>query len=72
MKFNRTFIELIIFVILLLAAAIPFEFTERPEPYVFGWLPFPLFYWWILVILNLLFLYWVSSSWLREINEKKR
>lgn len=61
---------LIIFIILLLAGAIPFKFTANPEPYIFGWLPFPLLYWWILVVLDLVFLLWVTYSWLND-NKKK-
>lgn len=55
----------VIFVILLLAAMIPFEFTMNPEPYVFGWLPFPLLYWWILIAINFSFMIWVAYPWLK-------
>ncbi len=53
---------LTIFVILLLLAMIPFSFTATPEPYVFGWLPLPLLYWWGLMIVNLVFVLWVAKK----------
>jgi len=62
---------LIIFVILLLAAMIPFKFTNSPEPYLFGWLPLPLFYYWLLVVLNFIFLLWVCLSWLKEVRQRE-
>lgn len=58
----------IIFAILLLLAMIPFNFTNSPEPYLFGWLPFPLFYWWILMFLNLIFVLFVAYDFVK--NEK--
>ncbi len=60
-----------IFLVLLCAAALPFSFTTRPEPYIFGWLPFPLFYWWILVVVNFVFLFRVTRSWLAEQRKKE-
>lgn len=68
---KRNTLTLVIFAILFLAACIPFGFTESPEPYVFGWLPFPLLYWWILVGLNFVFLLWTTYAWLKEIGEKR-
>ncbi|MGN9165817.1 hypothetical protein ACTNDY_11150 [Tissierellaceae bacterium HCP3S3_D8] len=53
---------LTIFIILLLLAMIPFSFTATPEPYIFGWLPFPLLYWWGLMIVNLIFVLWVAKK----------
>ena len=46
----------------------PFEFTKSPEPYMFGWLPFPLFYWWILMFVNLIFVLFVVKDFAK--NEK--
>ena len=56
---------LTIFVVLLLLALIPFGFTSTPEPYVFGWLPFPLLYWWILMIVNLVFVLYVAKEFVK-------
>ena len=55
----------IIFIVLFLAGVIPFKFTKTPEPYIFGWLPFPLFYWWIVIALSFIFLLWVAFSWIK-------
>lgn len=63
---------LIIFVILLLLGMAPFSFTATPEPYVFGWLPFPLLYWWILMAINLVFVLWVANSFVKDANKDPR
>lgn len=57
-----------IFIILLLLAMIPFGFTKSPEPYIFGWIPFPLFYWWTLMFINLVFVLYVVHDFVE--NEK--
>lgn len=67
-KMKKKNIIKIIFAILLLLAMIPFSFTKSPEPYIFGWLPFPLFYWWILMFLNLIFVLFVAYDFVK--NEK--
>ncbi|HLR20709.1 MAG TPA: hypothetical protein VK087_01755 [Tissierellaceae bacterium] len=58
-----------IFVVLLLLALIPFSLTATPEPYIFGWLPFPLLYWWILMVVNLVFVLWVSKKFVESSKE---
>lgn len=60
---------LVVFVVLLSLAMIPFGFTMSPEPYVFGWLPFPLFYWWILMAVNLAFVLWVAKEFVKHEKE---
>lgn len=55
-----------IFVILLMLALIPFKFTASPEPFLFGWLPLTLAYWWILMFLNLIFVLWVAYSFVKS------
>ncbi|MDD7305757.1 MAG: hypothetical protein PUG67_04125 [Peptoniphilaceae bacterium] len=57
-----------IFIVLLLLAMIPFSFTKSAEPYIFGFLPFPLFYWWILMFVNLIFVLIVAHDFVK--NEK--
>ena len=57
-----------IFIVLLLLAMIPFSFTKSAEPYIFGFLPFPLFYWWILMVVNLIFVLIVAHDFVK--NEK--
>ncbi len=56
----------VVFVILLLLAMLPLGFTKSPEPYVFGWLPFPLFYWWILMFVNLIFVLIVAKDFVNN------
>lgn len=63
---------LTIFVVLLCAGMIPFEFTSTPEPYVFGWLPFSLLYWWILMFINLIFIAWVCRSFVKSAEKDKK
>lgn len=60
---------LTIFVVLLLLAMLPFGFTKSPEPYIFGWLPFPLMYWWALMFVNLGFVLYVAAQFVK--NEKE-
>lgn len=60
-----------IFVVLLLLAMIPFSFTASPEPYIFGWLPMHLLYWWILMIINLIFILWVAKKFTDSAKEEK-
>ncbi len=62
---------LIIFVILLLLGMVPFSFTATPEPYIFGWLPFPLLYWWILMIINLIFVLWVAKKFTDSVKRRR-
>lgn len=61
---------LTIFVILFLAGAIPWPFTSGEQTYLFGWLPGCLLYWWILMIINLIFVLWVAKVFVAS-NEKK-
>ena len=62
---------LIIFVILLLLGMVPFSFTATSEPYIFGWLPFPLLYWWILMIINLIFVLWVAKKFTDSVKRRR-
>ncbi|MBC8587208.1 hypothetical protein [Paratissierella segnis] len=61
-----------IFVVLLLLAIIPFSFTASPEPYIFGWLPLPLLYWWSLMVINLIFVLWVAKKFTESAKEEKK
>lgn len=45
----------IIFVILFLLAALPLPFTSGAQTFLFGWLPVSLAYWWVLMVVNLIF-----------------
>lgn len=58
-----------IFAVLFFLCMFPFAFTNSPEPYIAGWLPFPLLYWWILMLLNLVFVCWVCHVFVK--NAKK-
>lgn len=60
----------IIFVILFLLAALPLPFTSGPQTYLFGWLPLALAYWWVLMIVNLVFVLLVCKKFV-EAGKKK-
>lgn len=64
-KMNHKLI-LSIFVVLLLAAMIPTEFTATPDPILFGWLPAPLLYWWVLMAVNLVFVLMVAKHFVES------
>lgn len=59
----------VIFIILLTLGMAPWPFTATPEPYIFGWLPFPVFFWWVLMFINLAFVFWVASVFVKEAKE---
>ncbi|SHH17708.1 hypothetical protein SAMN02745245_00746 [Anaerosphaera aminiphila DSM 21120] len=50
-----------IFVVLFILGAFPFKFTAQSGNYLFGWLPVPLAFWWLLMIVNLVFVLIVSK-----------
>lgn len=56
----------VIFIVLLLLAAIPLPFTAGTQTYLFGWLPLSLAYWWVLMIVNLIFVIWVCKSFVKH------
>lgn len=62
----------IIFIILLLLAAVPLPFTAGPQIMLFGWLPLALAYWWTLMILNLIFVLWVSKVFVAYSQKKNK
>lgn len=62
----------IVFIILLTLGMFPWPFTANPEPYIFGWLPFPVFYWWVLMFVNLAFVLWVAKVFVAEAKEEKK
>lgn len=57
--------------ILIALAIIPFSFTASPEPYIFGWLPLSLLYWWVLMIVNLAFVLWVAKKFTDSAKEER-
>ena len=61
----------IIFVILYLLGAVPFAFTEGAQAYLFGWLPLSLAYWWVLMIVNLIFVLWVCKRFVESSIEEE-
>lgn len=69
----KTKLIAVIFAVLLLLAAVPFSFTEGAQTYLFGWLPLALAYWWVLMIVNLIFVLWVCKSFVKhsEANKEK-
>jgi hypothetical protein len=58
-----------IFVVLFLLGAVPWPFTAQPTPYIGGWLPFPLAFWWILMAVNLIFVLLVAKHFV-NVSEK--
>ncbi len=60
-----------IFIILFLAAAIPWLFTKGDQVYLFGWLPGCLLYWWILMIINLIFVLRVAKEFVATSEKNK-
>lgn len=56
----------IIFVILFLLAALPFPFTAGVQTFLFGWLPASLAYWWVLMIINLVFVLVVCKKFVES------
>lgn len=59
-----------IFAVLYFLCVIPFPFTQGTPIYLFGWLLLPLAYWWILMVVNLLFVLWVCKCFV-DSNKKK-
>ena len=64
-KMNHKLI-LAVFVVLLLAAMVPTQFTTTPDPIFFGWLPGPLLYWWALMAVNLVFVLVVAKQFVES------
>lgn len=56
----------IIFAILYGLCIIPFPFTANNGVYLFGWLPFTLLYWWVLMFVNLAFVLWVCHRFVKS------
>lgn len=54
-----------IFAVLFLLGAIPFKFTESGANLLFGWLPVPLAFWWVLMFVNLIFVLAVASHFVK-------
>lgn len=72
MKKRNNKLIFLIFTILLLAAMIPFNFTETPYPILFGWLPATLLYWWGLMGVNLIFVLWVAKAFVNDDKEEDK
>lgn len=60
----------IIFVILFLLSMLPMPFTAGSQTYLFGWLPVALAYWWVLMIVNLIFVLWVCKVFVKSSKEE--
>lgn len=60
-----------IFAILLFLGVAPFSFTATPDPYLFGWLPLSLGYWWVLMAVNLVFVLWVAKEFVKHAKEEE-
>lgn len=59
-----------IFAVLYLLCVIPFPFTYKSSVYLFGWLPLSLAYWWVLMVVNLLFVLWVCKCFVDSSKNK--
>lgn len=60
-----------IFIVLFLLAVIPFGFTTLTNSMLFGWLPASLAFWWMLMILNLVFVLAVCRHFVK-VSEKNK
>lgn len=60
-----------IFLILLLLGAIPFSFTARDGILLFGWPPSTLAFWWVLSVLDAVFIYLVCRHFVKVSAEEK-
>ena len=60
-----------IFIVLFLTTAIPWPFTAASGNYLFGWLPRPLAYWWILMAVNLVFVLLVSRHFVKTSKDEE-
>lgn len=52
--------------VLFLVGFIPWPFLYSPEPYLSGWLPLPLAFFWILEALYVIFVAYVGYDWLKS------
>lgn len=59
-----------IFAVLFLLCVAPFPFTEGAQTYLFGWLPLALAYWWVLMVVNLVFVLWVCRCFVNSGKKK--
>lgn len=55
-----------IFAVLFLLGMLPMPFTAGEQMLLFGWLPLALAYWWVLMVLNLIFVLWVCKSFVNS------
>lgn len=53
-------------IILFLVGFIPWGFLYDPEPYIGGWLPFPLAFFWVLEAIYVVFVAYVSYDWMKS------
>lgn len=51
--------------VLFLLSFIPWPWYYSPEPLIGGWLPFPLFYWWVVEVMYILFISYITYRWLQ-------
>ncbi|RVU54296.1 hypothetical protein [Anaerosphaera multitolerans] len=60
-----------IFLVLLFLGVYPFKFTAQGGNYLFGWLPVPLAFWWISMVVNLIFVLIVSRHFVKVSEREK-
>lgn len=60
-----------IFAVLYLLCALPLPWTSGAQGYLFGWLPVALAYWWVLMIVNLVFVLWVCKCFVNASKDSK-
>ncbi len=60
-----------VFAVLYFLGAFPFSFTEGTPVYLFGWLPLSLLYWWVLMVVNLVFVLWVCRRFVESSKHEK-
>lgn len=60
----------VIFAVLYLLGALPLPFTKGEQMLLFGWMPICLLYWWILMVVNLIFVLWVCKRFVDSNKEE--
>lgn len=61
----------LVWVILLMLTFIPWPWFYSPEPYLSGWLPFPLFYFWVVEFVYVAFVIYVGVTWAESKQDAK-
>lgn len=61
----------IAFVILFLLGFVPWPWYYSSSPYLGGWLPLPLAYWWLLEVTYTVFIFYMTYYWLNSTRARR-